>query len=396
VIGGGHTAIYVFTRNGTTWSQQAALPNPGSGNTYWDSSVAVNGDTLVIGDGSASPQGAAYVFTRANGVWTLAQTLTMSAGEAAAYSSSPSFGYSVAISGSTVMIGTRANLSGLQGTVYVFDIPTVTVASNPPGLAFTASGTGCPSGTLTTPHTLESDTGCTIAFPSPAQNGPGNTSYTFQQWDDGNTGNPRAILSLVPSRVTYTAQFSTRYLLAASASPASGGQVTGGGWYNDSAFASVMAIPNPGFLFTGFSGDLTGSATPQTLWMNGAKSLTGNFIPMPGATLSALISSKAGPQNARVWTIALADSAGSGVAYTPQIHGLILTQTYGTACVPLRTSPAAFPIVFSNLAAGTSTSGAAQFDFSACPTNARFTVVVVFTANSGTSGGATTLANQTM
>jgi hypothetical protein len=157
-----------------------------------------------------------------------------------------------------------------------------------------------------------------------------------------------------------------------------------------------MAIPNPGFLFTGFSGDLTGSATPQTLWMNGAKSLTGNFIPMPGATLSALISSKAGPQNARVWTIALADSAGSGVAYTPQIHGLILTQTYGTACVPLRTSPAAFPIVFSNLAAGTSTSGAAQFDFSACPTNARFTVVVVFTANSGTSGGATTLANQTM
>ncbi len=174
----------------------------------------------------------------------------------------------------------------------------------------------------------------------------------------------------------------------------SGGQVTGSGWYAESTNATVAALPNAGYLFTGFGGDLGGSATPQTLWMNGPKSVTGSFIPMPGAAMSALISSKSGAQNARQWSITLRNN-GPGVAYAPQIHGLMLTQTYGTACAPLRLSPAAFPLVFANLPAGGVAIGSALFDFSACPANARFTVVVGFTANSGSSVGATTLANQT-
>lgn len=129
--------------------------------------------------------------------------------------------------------------------------------------------------------------------------------------------------------------------------------------------------------------------------MNGAKSVTGSFIPLPGAAMSALISSKSGAQSARQWDIRLTNN-GPGTAYAPQIHGLMLTQTYGTACAPLRISPAAFPMGFSNLAAGGAATGSALFNFSGCPANARFTVVVVFTANSGTSAGATTLANQTM
>jgi hypothetical protein len=48
------------------------------------------------------------------------------------------------------------------------------------------------------------------------------------------------------------------------------------------------------------------------------------------------------------------------------------------------------------MASGGAAIAPAQFDFTGCPANARFTVVVGFTANSGTSAGATTLANQTM
>jgi hypothetical protein len=98
----------------------------------------------------------------------------------------------------------------------------------------------------------------------------------------------------------------------------------------------------------------------------------------------------------RQWNVTLSNS-GPGVAYAPQISGrLMLTQTYGTVCTPLRVSPAVLPAGLSNLPAGGSVIAPVPFAFTTCPANARFTVVVVFTANSGSSGGATTLANQTM
>ena len=384
-------AAYVFVRGGVAWSQQAKLT--ASDRAQFDrfgGSVALSGDTAVIGaPGKASSRGAAYAFVRSGAAWSQHATLTASDG-----ADSDRFGESVAVSGDTAVIGAYhlTQGTGRPGAAYVFLHPSVTVASVPPGTQFAASGTDCPSGTLTTPYTVPG--GCTIAFVSPAQNSAGNARYTFRQWHDGLTSNPRSFPALTQS-AAFTALFNTEYLLTTAAGPPSGGQVTGSGWYADSANATVAAIPNPGYLFTGFSEDLGGSATPQTLWMNGPKSVTGAFIPMPGAVMSALISSKSGPKNLRQWTITLRN-AGPGVAYAPQIHGLMLTQTYGAACSPLRSSPTAFPLVFASMPAGNSHVGSALFDFSACPANARFTVVVVFTANSGSSGGSTTLANQTM
>ena len=84
------------------------------------------------------------------------------------------------------------------------------------------------------------------------------------------------------------------------------------------------------------------------------------------------------------------------MAYAPQIDGLMLTQTYGTACTPVRLSPVAFPVNYSNLAVGGTATLSVQFDFTGCPSNARFTVTVASVANSGSSVGAATLANQTM
>ncbi|MBK8824821.1 MAG: FG-GAP repeat protein [Anaerolineales bacterium] len=80
-------AAYVFTRNGTTWSQQAYLKasntNP---NDWFGASVAISGDTLVVGaffedsnatgingnqaDNSATNSSAAYVFTCCRKTWS--------------------------------------------------------------------------------------------------------------------------------------------------------------------------------------------------------------------------------------------------------------------------------------------------------------------------------------
>ena len=87
-------------------------------------SVAVDGDTAVIGayqvDGNGQDSGAAYVFTRSDGVWSQAGKLTASDGEAY-----DNFGISVAVDGDTVVIGASGdNDNGADsGSAYVFVKP---------------------------------------------------------------------------------------------------------------------------------------------------------------------------------------------------------------------------------------------------------------------------------
>jgi len=127
-IGAG--AAYVFVRSGGVWSQQAYLK---ASNTDADdefgSSVAVSGDTLVVGaylensnatgvngnqaDNSAGDSGATYVFVRSGGVWSQQAYLKASNTEAV-----DQFGGSVAISGDTVVVGARnedSNSTGVNG-----------------------------------------------------------------------------------------------------------------------------------------------------------------------------------------------------------------------------------------------------------------------------------------
>jgi hypothetical protein len=92
----------------------------------------------------------------------------------------------------------------------VFGVEYVTIASDPPGLPFTAEGTGCPSGTLTTPHPPPPGAGCAIAFPSPSQNHAGTARDTFQEWRAGDTSNPPP-LAPPPRSASFTGLFSTHW-----------------------------------------------------------------------------------------------------------------------------------------------------------------------------------------
>ena len=117
-------SVYIFTRNSNgAWTQQPKLDGEFAGDQFgW--SVAVEGDTVVVGahayDGSDSlaNSGAVYVFTRTGGVWTRAAKLTPTVPEAYAF-----FGGSVALDGSTLVIGSRLYDAGgyfSAGAAYVF------------------------------------------------------------------------------------------------------------------------------------------------------------------------------------------------------------------------------------------------------------------------------------
>jgi hypothetical protein len=117
--------VYVYTRSGNTWTQAQKLVVPDSQpSTQLGSSVAIDGDTLISGALGDTPNtsqpnhGAAYIFTRSLGSWSLQQRLTASDGAMSDF-----FGWSVAVRGDTAIVGARFDdtTSGTDaGSAYVF------------------------------------------------------------------------------------------------------------------------------------------------------------------------------------------------------------------------------------------------------------------------------------
>jgi hypothetical protein len=135
-------AVYVFTRTGSTWTQQAYVKASNTEGLDWFGySVALTGDTLAVGalfeasdatgingnqtDNSAPKSGAVYVFTRTYGVWSQQAYVKASNSEGLDL-----FGSSIALTGDTMAVGAfgEASANGNQtnnsapesGAAYVF------------------------------------------------------------------------------------------------------------------------------------------------------------------------------------------------------------------------------------------------------------------------------------
>ena len=118
--GVGAGSAYVFVRNGNTWTQQQKLePEDPAADDLFGFSVAIYGDTAIIGamrdDTEAGPvAGSAYVFVRNGNTWTQRQRL----GPADAVPGDQ-FGNAVSIHGDTAIIGAHHDDSN-AGSAYVF------------------------------------------------------------------------------------------------------------------------------------------------------------------------------------------------------------------------------------------------------------------------------------
>lgn len=119
---GGAGAAWVFTRSEGVWTQQGTkLVGAGAvGSAYQGSSVSVsaNGNTAIVGGyGDNGGAGASWVFTRSGVVWTQEGTKLIGSGA----SGNAQQGYSVSLSsdGSTAVVGGK-NDSGGAGAAWVF------------------------------------------------------------------------------------------------------------------------------------------------------------------------------------------------------------------------------------------------------------------------------------
>jgi hypothetical protein len=113
-------AVWVFTRSGSTWSEQGSKIAGGEGagsgeGHYFGASVALSGDgnTALIGDpGDSTATGAAWVFGRAGSTWSQQGGKLLGGSEE---SGEGRFGFSVAVSAdaSTALIGARNDNAGV-------------------------------------------------------------------------------------------------------------------------------------------------------------------------------------------------------------------------------------------------------------------------------------------
>jgi hypothetical protein len=220
-------AAYVFVRSGSTWSQQAYLK---ASNTdlasQFGHSIGISGEMIVIGapgessnatgingnqsDISAIDAGAAYVFVRSDGTWSQQLYLKASNTE-----ERDRFGFAVAISGETILVGARdedSNATGVNGNqsensaldsgaVYVFGT-SCNYSIFPATRNFSAAG-GIGTVSVTT------DAGCTWAAVSntpwaqitDGASGNGDGTVTFQV--AANTGIARSSTIIIAGR-TFT------------------------------------------------------------------------------------------------------------------------------------------------------------------------------------------------
>ncbi len=109
-------SVYIFTRSGSSWTQQQKITaTDGAANDQFGTSVAINGETVIVGAvGDDSNRGSAYIFVRNGATWTQQQKLTAPDG-----GSDDDFGWSVALSGESATVGSPRD-DGARGSAFVF------------------------------------------------------------------------------------------------------------------------------------------------------------------------------------------------------------------------------------------------------------------------------------
>jgi hypothetical protein len=154
----------------------------------------------------------------------------------------------------------------------------VTVGTSPSGLSFSVDGTA-----YTTAQTLTWTVGSshTIATTSPQTSG--GVQSTFTSWSDG--GAISHSVTAPATATTYTASFSTAYLLTTAASPSAGGTVspTSGTYYASGTVVPLLATPNSGYTFSSWTGNVASASSASTsVTMNAPQSVTANFTAIAG------------------------------------------------------------------------------------------------------------------
>jgi hypothetical protein len=279
---------YVFDEPNGGWSgpqtQTAELsagdPSNPNGGEYFGWSVGISGPTIVVGayqqkggGGYAAP-GAAYVFTMPPGGWVNAtQTAELTASDP---NGDEDLGWSVAVSGDTVVVGApnrEVGSSGGQGTAYVYVMPTtgpwvnatptadLTAADGQPGdelgWSVAISGNTIVAGARSRKIGEHYGQGAAYAWTEPSGGWVSTSADTAELTaGDGSTSDSlgesvavsgTTIVAGAPRHYasSETADFGAAYVFGPESSTGGGGTSTGGGGTSSGGGTSTAPLPGP-------------------------------------------------------------------------------------------------------------------------------------------------------
>ena len=239
------------------------------------------------------------------------------------------------------------------GSIYEFipDAARITVVADPDGGGTVNVGVNVPAGGASTANGIY-PVGQLVWISALANT---NGNWSFYQWNDGVTANPRAI-SVPSNDVTYTASFRTNSMVTVLASPVSGGNVTGNGNYPIGSSQQIAGTPAQGWYFVNWNDGNTNSIRTIT-------------IPPTNITYTANFS----PQLTRISVVAAPTYAGQGYIGTASSTnaGLFIP---GSALILGATSSDSNTWVFSNWNDGTSTN---PFSITVPTNNTTYTAVFI-------------------
>jgi FG-GAP repeat len=241
-------AAWVFTRSGSTWSQQGEklTGTGGTGEGMFGSDVALSadGNTALIGgpeDGSAT--GAAWGFTRSSGAWSQ-QGPKFTGGEA----DNTEFGVLVALSadGNTALVGGWKD-NGTKGAAWVFTRSGGVWSQQGPKL----TGTGeIGEGGFGTSVALSAD-GNTALIGAPGDNNEKGAAWVFTR--SGSTWSQQG------GKLTPTGEVGSPWFGYTVALSGDGKTALIGGWLDDNWKGAAWVFTRSGSTWTQQGGKLTGT-----------------------------------------------------------------------------------------------------------------------------------------
>lgn len=106
--------------------------------------------------------------------------------------------------------------------------------------------------------------------------------YKFSNWSGDLTGTANPASVVMNSNKTITANFVQGTVFTLNTNGTNGNVFLEpapgpGGQYNEGTTVTVKAVPDNGYEFTGWGGDLSGSTNPTTIVMDGNKTITASF-----------------------------------------------------------------------------------------------------------------------
>lgn len=180
----------------------------------------------------------------------------------------------------TVTITESMAGGGYRQTANYNELSRVVVQSSPPGLKLQVDGQTC-----VTPCNVDRTSGATFQVTAPTQFPMGQFArLDFGSWSDGAPSNHT--ITVNQDYATVTANYTTMYMLNATSNPGNGSGFkfspsSSDMYYKQGTQVSVTAMPNPGFKFGHWSGDLTGSYASGTVTLVAPNNIVANMISVP-------------------------------------------------------------------------------------------------------------------